>query len=77
MLVRRSLSGPDRPPSFRSPAVSARLYPRLMQRGRSHLASREVVCDSWRRPDERVGIKHRLNRNSIRVCDKQCSVLQV
>ena len=83
---------------FRSPAALRRLYPRLIQHGMCHLASREVmrflgrnvpahggvhgkfagevVSDLRRRP-EGVRIKHRLNRNSIKMYDKQGSVLRV
>lgn len=83
---------------FRSPAVLAAMYPRLIQHGMQHLGSREVmrflgrkvptyggvnrhfqgeVFTDLRQRPEGVRIKHRLNRNSIKMYDKQGSVLRV
>jgi hypothetical protein len=83
---------------FRSSRALAQLYPRLIQHGMRHLASREVmrflgrrvpahgginaqfagevVSDLRERP-EGLRIKHRLNRNTVKMYDKQGSVLRV
>jgi hypothetical protein len=71
---------------FRSPAALAELYPPLVRRGLSTLRSpdgrlpprfqAEVVSDVKQRP-EGVRIKHRVGQNSVKMYDKQGSVLRV
>jgi hypothetical protein len=78
---------------FHTPADLARLYPRLVRHGIETLSSRdvlrylgrkqpdhcptaEVLSDFQVRP-EGTRVKHRLNRNALKMYDKQQSVLRV
>lgn len=83
---------------FKSPALLAALYPRLIRQGTEGLGSRdvlrflgksvpetgnchhnfkgEVAGDLKERP-EGMRLKHRVNRNSMKMYDKQGSVLRV
>jgi hypothetical protein len=77
---------------FKSSAALAKIYPNLVRSAISHFSSKdvirflgkrpqrdfrgEVVSDYGERP-EGVRLKHTLNRNSVKVYDKQGSVLRV
>lgn len=78
---------------FRSPAALARLYPRLVRHGIETFGSRDVlrflgrraclssdacrVESSLKERPEGVRLKHQVNRNSLKMYDKQGSVLRV
>lgn len=77
---------------FKGPAALAQIYPRLLQQGMLTLGSKDVLRFLGRKPDGRfkgevctdlkdriegTRLKHRVNGNSVKMYDKQGSVLRV